>query len=395
MFAQAKSKLDTTTFVVLGEGLAAGMANYGLSLNVQDFSFPAQMARQMKTIFPQPLIQGPGLEGMFGLPTPVARVPTYPQTTVRVFPVNPNTKPGDVNKPSLFVFNLSLPNWRLADSLTGRPTWPIIQSANPQQTTINLILGAPALLLENNVPLWTQLEYAQAMNPTLALVELGYYEALDAAASGNPDLIPDAATFRNNYTTIVKALRALYTEVVVTTIPDPTATAYFSSPATVARLLRTQVSVLTGRYGLPPEDFVTRPGLYAISNQLLTGTFAQLPLRSILRGATAAEIRARVNALNVVIGAVAKENGAVVHDLNTFLGALRASGFSAGGQRLTADYLGGFYSLDGVYPSITGHALIANDILRLLNTTYGQSFTAVDLAPLLAADPALFYKAPQ
>src|SRR5207245_1820649 len=114
------------------------------SVNVQDFSFPAQMARQMKTIFPQPLIQGLGLEGMFGLPTPVARVPTYPQTTVRLFPVNPNKKPGEVDKPSLFVFNLSLPNWRLADSLTRRPTWPVIQSANPHQASINLILGAPA-----------------------------------------------------------------------------------------------------------------------------------------------------------------------------------------------------------------------------------------------------------
>src|SRR5262249_42322510 len=145
----------------------------------------------------------------------------------------------------------------------------------------------------NNVPLWTQLEYAQAMNPTLALVELGYFEALDAAASANPDLVPDAATFRANYTTIVKALRALYAEVVVTTIPDPTATAYFNSPAATARLLRAQPSVLADRYGVQPEDFITRPGLYALSNQLLSGNFGALPLRSVLRGAVAADIRTR------------------------------------------------------------------------------------------------------
>ena len=393
LFAQAR-KLDTTTFVVLGEGLAAGMADYGLSVNVQDFSFPAQMARQMKTIFPQPLIQGPGLETMFGLPTPQARVPTYPQTTVRIFPANPFKPAGAVDGPTLFVFNLSLPNWRLADSLSLRPTWPAVQADNPRQTSINLILGTPSLILNNNVPLWTQLEYAQAMNPTLALVELGYYEALHAAASGNPDLIPDPATFRNNYATVVKSLRELYTEVVVTTIPDPTGAAYFIPPATARRLLRADDSLLN-RYGVPPGDFLTRPGLFAISNQVFKGTFAGLPEGSILRASTAADIRARVNALNAVINTVARENGAVVYDLGAFFAGLRANGVNAGGRTLTADYLGGFYSLDGVYPSITGHGLIANDILRLLNTTYGRSFLPVNLTPLLALDPALSAKAPQ
>ena len=50
--AQQTRRLDTTTFVVLGEGLAAGMANFGLNEVVQDKSFPAQMARQMNTAFP-------------------------------------------------------------------------------------------------------------------------------------------------------------------------------------------------------------------------------------------------------------------------------------------------------------------------------------------------------
>ena len=392
--AQTRSKLDTASFVVLGEGLAAGMADYGLSVNVQDFSFPAQVARQMKTIFPQPLIQGPGLEGMFGLPTPVARVPTYPQTTVRIYPVNPLKKVGELDRPSLFVFNLSVPNFRLSDSLTERPRWPLIQASNPRQTTLNFILGAPALLLDNEVPLWTQLEYAVAMNPTLALIELGYFEALDAAATGDPAAVPDAVTFQNNYTKVVKALRSLYAEVVVTTIPDPTAAAYFMPQATAARLLRTQPAALD-RFGLQPGDFVTRPGLYAISNKLLTKNFGSIPPNSILSAAAAAQIRTRVNALNAAIIAVARANGAVVYDLNAFFARVRASGATAGRQTLTADYLGGFYSLDGVYPSATGHALIANDLVSFLNATYNEKFPPVDLTPLVASDPALFHRGAQ
>lgn len=393
--AQTRSRLDTTTFVVMGEGLAAGMANYGLSQEVQEWSFAAQMARQFNTLFPQPLIQGPGLETMFGLSTPAARLPTYPQTTVREFPVNPFKKAGEVDGPPLFVFNLSLPNWRLADSLTRRPAWPIIQPQNPQQTTVNLILGFPALLFDTSVPLWTQLEYAQAMSATFALVELGYFEALEAAAFGDPDRIPPAATFRANYTTVVRGLKRNHGEVMVTTIPDPLSTAYFVTAATAARLTQTEPALFRERYGVRPDDYVTRKGMYAIGNQLLEGVTSTLPAHSVLTAATAREVRTRVNALNAVILDVARENGALVYDLNRFFAVVRESGAVAAGRRLTADYLGGFYSLDGVYPSITGHALIANDVLRFVNASYGTSFPAVDLASVVARDTALSIKVPE
>lgn len=395
LVGQAGRRLDTTTFVVVGEGLAAGMADYGLSREVQEWSFPSQMARQFGTIFPQPLIQGPGLEGIFGLDLPVARIPTYPQTTVRVFPFNPSKKKGEVDGPSLFVFNLSMPNWRLADSLTKRPTRPLVQPHNPQQTSINLILGFPSLILENEVPLWTQFEYAKAMNPTLALVELGYFEGLEAAAAANPNLIPSAATFRSNYSTVVKGLRDLNAQVVVTTIPDPTAAAYFMAPALVARLLETEPAVLATKFGVRGDDLVTRPALYNMSNQLLSGTAIPLPPRSILPAAAAADIRARISALNTAISEISRENGALLYDMNRFFASLRESGISAAGRQLTAEYLGGFYSQDGVYPSITGHGLIANDMLRFLNSSFGQSYRLVDLPPLVARDPAVSMRGPQ
>ncbi len=387
----APVRLDTTTFVVMGEGLAAGMADYGLRQEVQDKSFPAQIARQMRTAFPQPLIQGPGIGKVIGLQELPARLPTYPQTTVRVFPVNPAKAAGEVDAPTLFVLNLSLPNWKLADSVTRKPAAPLIQANSAQQTTINLILGFPALILERNVPLWTQFEYAQAMNPTLVLIELGYYEALEAAAAGDPGLIPAAAAFRATYTDIVKGLRALNAQVVVTTIPDPIDTAYFTPAATAAQVLKTQSLVIFAGYNLKEDDFVTRTGLSTIGNQLLHRQIGALPAGSILRGSVATEIRTRVRALNAEIANVARDNGAVLYDLQAFFSRVRTAGTTAGSRRLTADYLGGFYSLDGVYPSITGHALIANDILGFLNRTYSQNFPLLNLAQL-PDDPALGQK---
>src|SRR5258708_38118729 len=41
-------RLRATRFVVMGEGLAAGMGDFGLSRETQIWSFPAQMAKQME-----------------------------------------------------------------------------------------------------------------------------------------------------------------------------------------------------------------------------------------------------------------------------------------------------------------------------------------------------------
>jgi hypothetical protein len=68
---------------------------------------------------------------------------------------------------------------------------------------------------------------------------------------------------------------------------------------------------------------------------------------------------------------------------------MKSTGMTVTNRRITGDYFGGFYSFDGFYPGVTGHALIANELLTLLNRTYGTSFVAVDLNPVAQADPVL------
>jgi len=381
-FAQAQT-LDTTTFVVMGEGLAAGMANFGLSSIVQNKSFPAQIAAQMKTAFPQPLIQGPGIGDVLGYaPLPVI-APKYPQDQVRIFPAQPD--PND-EAPTLFVLNLSVPGMKLADSVSRRPVSPLIQR-DSKQTAINLILGFPSLILNRDVPLWTQFEYAKAMMPTMVLVELGYFEALDAAVAQDPARIPDPAAFHATYSDIVKGLRVMQAQVIITTIPNPIDTAYFMPPPVAAAILKAQSSVLLQGYNIAETDYVTRNGLNVISKQLALRNIQPLPPGSIMTAAAASDIQRRVQALNTEIANVARESGALVYDLNSFFHRVHSSGVTVGTTKLTADYLGGFYSLDGYYPGSTGHALIANDILMFLNQSYGQSFPPLDVVSILKGDP--------
>jgi phospholipase/lecithinase/hemolysin len=267
-----------------------------------------------------------------------------------------------------------------------RPVSPVAQR-NMKQTVVNMILGFPQLFLDG-VPLWSQFEYAKAMNPTLALVELGYYEALDAAVNGDTTRMPDPSAFGTTYSSVLAGLRALQTQVIATTIPNPLDTAYFNTLAATAALTSTSASTLADIYPITSQDYVTRNGLLAIGVQFLDhGVIGNLPAGSVLTGAVAADLTTRVNALNAQIATAAKANGAVLYDLNAFLHKIKVSGATAGSAAITAGYLGGFYSLDAVYPGATGHALIANDILAFLNQTYQQSFPLIDVSKVVANDP--------
>ncbi len=508
------ARLDCSRFVVLGEGLAAGMTNFSLIEVDQLESFPAQMARQMKVDFPQPLFQAPGLGDAPGFPRLPVRLPFDHQTTVlRQLP------------PAAPYANLSLPGMTLADALTRRPAPPVVRGDDALQTAVNLVLGMDGPLTAPAAARPTLLEYALARKPTLALVELGYAEVLAAAADGRAEQMPDPAVFRTQYAQLVQALRAIECVVVVTTIPDPVDTAYFSPLESAARVLKVPAATLASSYGLAPGDRVSVEALTEMGYQLICKAIQPLPEHLFLREAAAAAVSARVLALNAEIAAVARELGAVVYDLHALFGRVRTSGLpvrrklgpvfelgaaptvaaeerkylvrvvassardlvgrefpvsgvvtvgrgegceirlsdpnisrkharlgpadatscavadvgSANGTwlddkkvgearvpfgrrfrvgdtqlvclepvaddsaeaatvviadlaRLKAHFLGGFYSLNGYYPGQTGQALIANELLAVLNTTFGTEFESLDAAKALAADPVAAYR---
>jgi hypothetical protein len=377
LYAQQK-KLDVTNFVVVGEGLAAGLADMSLTSFYQEKNFAVQMARQMNTAFPQPLIQAPGIGSAPGFPALPVRIPGTQQTTVRESATAPN----------LFVFNLSVPGFRVTDTLTRKPVSPLVHEYDSQQTVTNLIIGFPGLLLKG-AEVWTQLEYARQMRPTFVVVELGYTEAVEAAVKGDPSLLPDVATFRTNYGKVLTDLRATFAEVLALTIPDPMETAYFTTPESATAYVGAPASILRSLYKLGSGDLITVQGLIAIGNQLESGVVGPLPSGSVVTASAAAQITARVRAMNTEIAAQAQSSGSVVHDLAALFTRVKSSGIAVGTRQITADYLlGGFYSLNGTYPGIAGQALIANDVLATVNKTYSKSFGSVNVEALLPGDPA-------
>jgi hypothetical protein len=383
-----QAKLDTTQFVVVGEGLAAGMADFALRQVYQDKSFGAQMARKMQTDFPQPLFEAPGIGNAPGFTAMPVHLPGTLQGSVRTpFP------------PYLFVFNLSIPGYRLSDSLNRRPTPPLLQR-DSLQTSTNMILGYPALVAGKDKPLWTQAEYAVQMNPTLVIVELGYYDVLEPAVNDNPSQLPDVATFGTNLATLLSRLtQGSHPQMVVMNIPNPFDTPYFNTLDGVTRLVGTPASSLMSIFGVKADDLITPYGLMLIGNLILSKNVDPLknPLfpglssyfpGTVVSAATKAAVGARVAALNTVIANAAKTAGANLYDLQGLFSRIKSQGLQVGSKRLTADFLGGFYSLDNYYPGSVGQGLIANELLTLLNNNYHTTFPLLDLTTIAADDPA-------
>ncbi len=57
------------------------------------------------------------------------------------------------------------------------------------------------------------------------------------------------------------------------------------------------------------------------------------------------------------------------------------------GQRLTTDFLGGIISLDGIHPTNTGWALVANRVIHTLNAQFAAGIPPVALEGVAVQDP--------
>lgn len=381
-------RLDTSSFVVLGEGLAAGMTGFTLHEGTQRESFPARIAASMGRPLRQALFRAPGIGESPGFGDLPVRLPAPLQSTVLDGwqGWEPLAEPfGD----------LSVPGITLAEVLERRPAPPLVRRGDPTGSALNFVVGLAGddgLLGSGDGPAPTPLEAALSRGPTFALVALGYAEALDAVTAGDPGRLPAAEAFGADLDRLFGRLGAAGAQVLVTTVPDPLDTAYAASLEAAARVVRVEPRDLADLYGLAADDLVTVHGLQEIGFQILSGRREELSERAVLGGSTAGALRRGIAALGDRIRELAERHEAPVYDLHGLFRRVADAGVTVGGRRLTADYLGGFYSLPGYWPGATGHAVIAAEILELLSQTYDARFAPVDVAAVAAADPVADFR---
>lgn len=364
---RAHPKADLSRLVVVGDSLSAGFQSDSLLDAAQPHGWAAVVAGQANVPLALPLIAPPGIPNVLELvsPGPPPIIITAPGTST--------------GRDDIYVqaTDLAVPGAYLQDALTTVPSFPI-------DDLTDLVLGLPGLL--EGVSL-SQVEWAAALQPTTIFVWIGNNDVLGAAAAADPSLATPVPVFQTEFQTLMQSLSATGATIVVGNIPDVTVVPYFTPTEVIEAETGLPISVLKPILGIGPDDFVTPEGVALIPGILANPSTGPIPPGFVLTAAQAVQIRGIVNAYNGVIQEQASAVGAVVVNIHRLTQQLRAQGVQANGETLTNAFLGGIFSLDGIHPTNTGYAVIANAFIAKLNSPLGAAIPPISIDLVASTDP--------
>ncbi|HEY0798959.1 MAG TPA: SGNH/GDSL hydrolase family protein [Candidatus Baltobacteraceae bacterium] len=384
---------------------------------------------------PLPLISAPGI-GTILVPTASGSLTSittacgsnnavaFSQSTALSTRLNPTASPLDV----------AVPGQTLHEAIyQTQPTGPCSGAGLPSALAgLNAILNA-----ENNdfYPVLgtfpagtTQLQAAASLQPTLALVWLGSNELLKYLFSNGAVAPPSAAAFQNDMVTVISALQNAGAKVAVANLVDVLATPQFTPvailPATLSSFgvptgLQAPIAAAVGTFlagfNVGSGGYLTLTGankvigvVNAAIPAILSGTsptvaiagaFAALQVSSTPFGAgdyvsdaVAGNAASLNTAYNAAIAAAVSQRGAALVDVHApFVVAEHATGefLPVSGKCCSLLYGQGFFSLDGLHPSDTAYAFIANLFIATIDQAYGAAIPALstsELATINASD---------
>ncbi|HEY0784993.1 MAG TPA: SGNH/GDSL hydrolase family protein [Acidobacteriaceae bacterium] len=365
-----------TRVVFLGDSLTAGFQNGSLLDTQQVHGYDALVAQQAGFSDVLPLIAAPGAPAVLKLVS-VSPIPVVEQT--------PGTTTGRDN-PALQVTNLAVPGHTLHDLIYHATT---LSPATDEDIITDLVLGFP-----QNEPS-TQITQAIGYQPSTIFLWIGNEDALLADDTGDPSAMTPLSSFAADYATLIGALKAKTgAHLVVANIPDVTAIPYMTPATTIlaelAHLSGLPPVVIEQALGIVPGDLVNEHGLADIKADIVKVQHGQMPTplpgSDVLTAAEIVTVQSNIAAYNQVIGQLVGAAGGTVVDVHSYFASL-ASGVTIGGYTATTGYLGGIFGLDGVHPTNTGYALLANQFITATNTAFGLATPAVNVAAVASADP--------
>ena len=155
--------------------------------------------------------------------------------------------------------------------------------------------------------------------------------------------------------------------------------------ATIADLIplssRSAIGVITATNPLPAGFGVFIGGLVPAQ---VAGLNAVLPPnaldnRLVLDAKEVSYTQGRTTEFNNVIKASAASKGLAVFNAQVFLDGIARNGIVTNGVNNTAAFISGnLFSLDGVHPTPRGYAVLANEMIKSINSTYGADVPGLD-----------------
>ena len=386
----ASERADLSRLVVVGDSLSAGVQNFSL-LDVQQINgYASLIAEQARVPMTLPLVPYPGAPNVLQLvsfgPPPV--IQPAPGTLPRIPRVNPLSQPT----------NLSVPGITVEQALTLTPN-ANADPTDPVAGWANIVLGFPTPFLVPG-PALTQVQQAIALKPTTVILWLGNNDVLVPALFGGSPTPTN--TFTTAYHNVMLALSQTKARFILANVPDITGLPYLTPAATLAEETGLPLSQVTSSLGIGPGDYL-RPSGVTIAEQILDGApgplsnytctaepFSSSPVPCVLTAAEVISFQDTIKSYNSVIASNAASFGATLVDIYSLVENIYQNGYKVDGYCLNAGFLGGLFSLDGVHPTDTGYAIVANTFIHQMNTTMATRIPPVFLAEVVNRDPLVF-----
>ena len=363
------------TVAFLGDSLTAGYQNGSLLDTQQVNGYASLIAKQANFSLTMPLIASPGYPAVLELTSagpPLVLGQASGTTVGRDNTTTPLT-------------DFAVPGHTLHELINDAPS---TSPAAAQASYTNLVLGTPAATAQ------TQLLSALALQPTTIFLWIGSNDTLPAISSGSPSSMTPVADFSADFAQLMGTLKSSTTaHLVVANIADITNVPLL----TPAALLISEAETMTGLapaavsagLAIYPGDLVDLQGLADVAAELVAAAhgagLTPLPDADVLTAAEVVTVQSTIASYNEVIAQQVALAGGTLVDMHTYLNSV--TGLTINGYTITGGYLGGFFSLDGLHPTNTGYALLANQFIAATNTALHLSTPLVDVSAVARNDP--------
>lgn len=372
---QAANVGNFSNTIFLGDSLTAGYQSGSLLDTQQVHGWAPVVAKQAAFNLVQPLIAYPGAPNVLVLTS--------------VNPLVISTAPGTTTGRDNFatqVTDLAVPGAYVNDVAN---TIPMVNPTPGQQQLNQLVLGFPGLGYGLAL---SQLGQAINAQPTTIFLWIGNNDALIADITGMPSSMTSVANFTTQYTALMQQLTTLTpAHLVIGNIPDVTQVPYLTPAALVLGQASQETglptAVLSGILGISPGDYVNPTGTAQVLPILTGAQKGPITDAGVLSAAEVVTVQAQVNSFNQVIAAQAQQANATLVDINALFKQVSTSGLTINGYTGTTAFLGGFFALDGIHPTNTGYAVVANTYIDTMNSKIGTKIPDVSLSAVAAADP--------
>jgi lysophospholipase L1-like esterase len=365
------------TTVVIGDSLSAGFQNGSLLDSQQPHGWASLVAKQAGVQLVLPLIAPPGAPAVLQLvslgPPPVTKQA-------------PGISPGRDN-PSQQPYDVAVPGHSLDDIINRVP---VLVPSSDEDVITSAVLALP---LGGNR---SQMNLAIQLKPTALFIWAGSNDALVADIAGTPAVMTPASAFSQDFQQLITTLHTrTKATLIVANVPDVTLVPYLT-PATVILAEISAASglpqaVVSALLGIQPGDLVNATGLAQVESAVAALQHGQMPApltdADFLSAAEVAQVQSTVNQYNAAIAQQVSAAGGILVDIHAFFQNAAQNGVTISGFPASTAFLGGLFGLDGIHPTNTAYALIANQYIATINAALKTNIPPVDVSSIAASDP--------